>query len=141
MQRRPDEMGGYGRPQPEETKLISKNKLVLLAKDIDPHAILEDDVIDLLLTLSEDFIDTVVSGSCALGKVTTSTQFGRLTPTLLAKHRKCQTLDTADVKLCLSQQWDLQIPGFPVEDTKHKKQQTGEAHKQRLALIRKQLKR
>ena len=68
MQRRPDEMGGYGRPQPEETKLISKNKLVLLAKDIDPHAILEDDVIDLLLTLSEDFIDTVVSGSCALGK-------------------------------------------------------------------------
>ena len=63
------------------------------------------------------------------------------TPTLLAKHRKCQTLDTADVKLCLSQQWDLQIPGFPVEDTKHKKQQTGEAHKQRLALIRKQLKR
>jgi len=124
MQRRPDEMGGYGRPQPEETKLISKNKLVLLAKDIDRDVILEDDVIDLLLTLSEDFIDTVVSGSCAL-----------------AKHRKCQTLDTADVKLCLSQQWDLQIPGFPVEDTKHKKQQTGEAHKQRLALIRKQLKR
>lgn len=70
MQRRPDEMGGYGRPQPEETKLISKNKLVLLAKDIDPHAILEDDVIDLLLTLSEDFIDTVVSGSCALGRET-----------------------------------------------------------------------
>jgi len=70
MQRRPDEMGGYGRPQPEETKLISKNKLVLLAKDIDPHAILEDDVIDLLLTLSEDFIDTVVSGSCALGRDT-----------------------------------------------------------------------
>ena len=141
MQRRPDEMGGYGRPQPEETKLISKNKLVLLAKDIDPHAILEDDVIDLLLTLSEDFIDTVVSGSCALGKVNITKQSGGLTPTLLAKHRKCQTLDTADVKLCLSQQWDLQIPGFPVEDTKHKKQQTGEAHKQRLALIRKQLKR
>ena len=67
MQRRPDDMGGYGRQQPEETKLISKNKLVLLAKDIDPQAILEDDVIDLLLTLSEDFIDTVVSGSCALG--------------------------------------------------------------------------
>ena len=66
MQRRPDELS-YGRPQPEETKLISKNKLVLLAKDIDPHAILEDDVIELLLTLSEDFIDTVVSGSCALG--------------------------------------------------------------------------
>ena len=59
----------------------------------------------------------------------------------LAKHRKSQTLDTPDVKLCLSQQWDLQIPGFPVEDSKHKKQQTGEAHKQRLALIRKQLKR
>ena len=59
----------------------------------------------------------------------------------LAKHRKSQTLDVADVKLCLSQQWDLQIPGFQVEESKYKKQQTGEAHKQRLALIRKQLKR
>jgi transcription initiation factor TFIID subunit 12 len=102
---------------------MSKSKLQNLARDIDPASILEDDVIELLLKLSEDFIDNVVSGSCSL-----------------AKHRRSQTLDVQDVKLYLNTQWDLQIPGFPVDDTKHKKL-AGEAHKQRLALIRKTLKR
>ena len=60
----------------ENSKLMSKPKLQSLAKDIDPASTLEDDVIDLLLKLSEDFIDNVVSGSCAL-----------------AKHRRSQTLD------------------------------------------------
>jgi len=102
---------------------MSKTKLQNLAKDIDPASTIEDDVIELLLKLSEEFIDNVVSGSCAL-----------------AKHRRSQTLDVQDVKLYLNQQWDLQIPGFPVDDSKTKKL-TGEAHKQRLALIRKTLKR
>jgi|ERR1711892_511695 len=108
----------------QDLKLISKLNLNKLARDVDPNAILEDEVIDFLLKLSEDFIDTVVTGSCAL-----------------AKHRKSPTLDTADIKLCLSRQFDLQIPGFPIEDLQLKKQQTGEAHKQRLQLIRKQMKR
>ena len=82
---------------------MSKSKLQNLARDIDPASILEDDVIELLLKLSEDFIDNVVSGSCSL-----------------AKHRRSQTLDVQDVKLYLNTQWDLQIPGFPVDDTKHK---------------------
>jgi len=55
-----------------------------------------------MYTRSEDFIDNVVSGSCAL-----------------AKHRRSQTLDVQDVKLYLNQQWNLQIPGFPVDDSKH----------------------
>jgi histone H3/H4 len=124
--RRSEFPGGVhtGSGSSEVSELISRQKLSLLAKDIDSCTVLEDDVINLLLKLSEDFIDTVVQGSCSL-----------------AKHRKSQTLDVADVKLCLSQQWDLQIPGFPVDENKHKKQQTGEAHKQRLALIKKQLKR
>ena len=60
----------------ENNKLMSKNKLQALAKDIDQASILEDDVMELLLKVSEDFIDNVVSGSCAL-----------------AKHRRSQTLD------------------------------------------------
>ena len=60
-----DERGGA--PMEQDTKLISKQKLNLLARDVDPNAILEDEVIDFLLKLSGDFIDTVVTGSCALG--------------------------------------------------------------------------
>ena len=56
-----------GQPMEQDTKLISKQKLNLLARDVDPNAILEDEVIDFLLKLSGDFIDTVVTGSCALG--------------------------------------------------------------------------
>ena len=54
----------------QDLKLISKQNLNKLARDVDPHSVLEDEVIDFLLKLSEDFIDTVVTGSCALGKDT-----------------------------------------------------------------------
>ena len=124
----------------QDLKLISKLNLNKLARDVDPNAILEDEVIDFLLKLSEDFIDTVVTGSCALGELFIDLE-SPVSISLLAKHRKSPTLDTADIKLCLSRQFDLQIPGFPIEDLQLKKQQTGEAHKQRLQLIRKQMKR
>jgi histone H3/H4 len=127
IQRPPRPPQGQPRHPPhlkEVNDLISKEDLSRLAKDIDQSALLEDDVIEVLLKLSEEFVDNVVMGSCTL-----------------AKHRRSQTLEVGDVKLCLSQKYDLQIPGFSVEDSKHKKQHTGEAHKQRLALIRKQLKR
>ena len=61
--------GQHGSGNNEVSELISKQKLTLLAKDIDSCTILEDDVIDLLLKLSEDFIDTVVQGSCSLGMI------------------------------------------------------------------------
>ena len=51
----------------ETTDLIAKHKISRLAKDIDPTGLLEDDVIELLLKLSEDFVDNVVMGSCTLG--------------------------------------------------------------------------
>ena len=47
--------------------LISKEDLSRLAKDIDQSALLEDDVIEVLLKLSEEFVDNVVMGSCTLG--------------------------------------------------------------------------
>lgn len=65
----PDGSGGErgGGIDQQDLKLISKQNLNKLARDVDPNAILEDEVIDFLLKLSEDFIDTVVTGSCALG--------------------------------------------------------------------------
>ncbi|CBY19122.1 unnamed protein product [Oikopleura dioica] len=107
----------------ETNKLMPKSKMQALARDIEPNSILEDDVMELLHRLAEDFVENVVSGSCAL-----------------AKHRRCTTLDVQDVKMYLNQQWDLQVPGFTIEDSKHRRN-TGEAHKQRMALIRKTLKR
>merc|ERR1712062_659030 len=61
--------------QKDPNELVSKEDLSRLAKDIDQSSLLEDDVID--------------------------------------------------VKLCLSQQYDLQVPGFSVEKD-NKKQHTGE---------------
>ena len=123
--------------QKDPNELISKEDLSRLAKDIDQSSLLEDDVIEVLLKLSEEFVDNVVMGSCTLGMYS---MFYYSKLYISAKHRRSQTLDVSDVKLCLSQQYDLQVPGFSVEKD-NKKQHTGEAHKQRLALIRKQLKR
>lgn len=54
---------------------MPKSKMQALARDIEPNSILEDDVMELLHRLAEDFVENVVSGSCAL-----------------AKHRRCTTL-------------------------------------------------
>ncbi|KAK2546274.1 Taf12 [Columba livia] len=79
----------------------------------------------MLLQIADDFIESVVTAACQL-----------------ARHRKSNTLEVKDVQLHLERQWNMWIPGFGSEEIRpYKKACTTEAHKQRMALIRKTTKK
>jgi transcription initiation factor TFIID subunit 12 len=77
----------------------------------------------ILLEIADDFMESVTSFACAL-----------------AKHRKSDTLEVKDLALHLERNWNIKIPGYytTLENVKPpKKASIPEAHKQRLALIKK----
>lgn len=91
--------------------------------EIDPSEQLDDDVEDMLLQMTDDFVDNLVTASSQL-----------------ARHRGAQALEVNDVQLILEKNFNMYIPGFGQRPAKKAPHQT-EAHKQRLALIRKTLKK
>lgn len=127
---------------------LDKQRLQELVQEVDPNEHLEEEVEDVLLSLADDFIDSLVTSSC-----------------MIAKHRKSNTLEVKDVQLALEKNWNMWIPGFGVDgvvgvysgttgtgqgtgaaanaaaNSKPKKCFTTEAHKQRLALIKKAIKK
>lgn len=116
-----------GRPGTGSTdiKVLDKKRLQDLMKEVDPLEQMDDDVEEMLMQIADDFIDNVVSASCQI-----------------AKHRKSNTVEVKDVQLHLERNWNMWIPGFGAEDLKvYKKSATTDAHKQRLALIKKTLKK
>lgn len=66
---------------------------------------------------------------------------------LLARHRGSKTVETKDIQLTLEKNYNMQIPGFRslplIEEFKnvYKKSPATEAHKQRMALIKKTVKK
>ena len=114
------------RPAAAQTdRVLDKRRLQELVKEVDPLEQLDDDVEELLLQIADDFIDNVATASC-----------------LIAKHRKTNTVDVKDVQLHLEQNWNMLVPGFGSEELRpYKKATTTEAHKQRMALIKKTLKK
>lgn len=112
-------------PQPVENKVLDKRRLQELVKEIDPLEQLDEDVEEMLMQIADDFIDNVVTASC-----------------LIAKHRKSNTVEVKDVQLHLERSWNMWIPGFGSDELRpYKKSTTTEAHKQRMALLRKTLKK
>ncbi|XP_013400412.1 transcription initiation factor TFIID subunit 12 isoform X1 [Lingula anatina] len=108
-----------------ESRVLDKRRLQELVKEVDPLEQLDEEVEEVLMHIADDFIDNVVNAAC-----------------LLAKHRKANTLDVKDVQLHLERNWNMWIPGFGSEEVRpFKKSVTTEAHKQRLALIKKTLKK
>ena len=108
-----------------ETQVLDKKRLQELVREVDPNEQLDEEVEDLLLHIADDFIEQTVMASCAL-----------------AKHRKANSVDVKDVQLVLERNWNMWIPGFGTEDVKpFKRSATTEAHKARMALIRKALKK
>jgi len=106
---------------PPSNKLISKKRLEDLVKEIDPNLQLEEELEEQLIKVMEDFVDEAVSSGCSL-----------------AQHRKSNTLEVKDLKLHLERQHNIYVPGFGGDDSKQKQKfQSTEAHKQRMALIRK----
>lgn len=109
----------------QAVQVLSRRKLQDLLHEIDPRETMDEDVEELLLQIADDFIENVVGCACKL-----------------AKHRKSNTLETKDIQLHLDRHWNMWIPGFGNEDLKpHKKVPTVDAHRQRMAIIKKSLKK
>jgi len=110
------------RPLENQNEVLTKRKLQELVNQIDPTEKMDPDVEELLLEITDDFIESVTTFACNL-----------------AKHRKSSTLEVKDLQLHLERNWNIHIPGFgQMEDVKPiKKTPYSEGHKQRLALIKK----
>ncbi|KAK2112966.1 Transcription initiation factor TFIID subunit 12 [Saguinus oedipus] len=118
----PGTPGTGGRLSPENNQVLSKKKLQDLVREVDPNEQWEEDVEEMLLLV---ILWSVVT---AAGQ--------------LARHRKSSTLEVKDVQLHIERQWNRWIPGFGSEEIRpYKKACTTEAHKQRMALIRKTTKK
>jgi transcription initiation factor TFIID subunit 12 len=116
--------GGLGQ-MATESQVLDKHRLNELVKEVDPSEQLDDEVEDVLLQIADDFIEQTVSQACAL-----------------AKHRKANTIDVRDVQLVLERSWNMWIPGFGQQELRpYKRSAQTDAHKQRLAVIKKSLKK
>ncbi|XP_052095579.1 transcription initiation factor TFIID subunit 12-like [Mytilus californianus] len=109
----------------QDTKVLDKRRLQELVKEVDPMEQLDDDVEEVLMHIADDFIENVVSAACKI-----------------AKHRKSNTLEVKDVQMHLERNWNIYVPGYGSDELRpYKKAATTEAHKQRMALIKKTLKK
>lgn len=108
-----------------ESQVLDKHRLSELVKEVDPSEQLDEEVEDILLQIADDFIEQTVSQACSL-----------------AKHRKANTIDVRDVQLVLERTWNMWIPGFGDQELRpYKRSAQTDAHKQRLAVIKKALKK
>uniref|UniRef100_A0A1I8HH23 Transcription initiation factor TFIID subunit 12 n=2 Tax=Macrostomum lignano TaxID=282301 RepID=A0A1I8HH23_9PLAT len=114
-------------------KQVEPRQLADLAKQLDPTLLLDDEVSDLLLELADDFVDAVAHQACQL-----------------AKHRGSSVLEAKDVALVVERHYGIEVPGFAAETGPSggggalrapRKQLTTEAHRQRLMLIKKAMKK
>ncbi|XP_011560050.2 transcription initiation factor TFIID subunit 12 [Plutella xylostella] len=109
----------------QATQLLSRPRLQELVREVDPTVQLDEEVEEMLLQLADDFIDTTLNAACAL-----------------AKHRHAPTVELRDVQLHLERQWNMWIPGFGNDELRpYKRSTVTEAHRQRMALIRKTIKK
>lgn len=118
--------GHQGSPNTTDyVDVLSKSRLADLVREIDTNLHLEDDVEEFLMKYVDEFIDRVINGAC-----------------LIAKHRQDNTIEVKDVQQFLIRNYDIWIPGFGTDELKpYKRSATMESHKQRLALIRRALKK
>ncbi|KAF5284480.1 hypothetical protein FQA39_LY17015 [Lamprigera yunnana] len=106
-------------------QILTKPRLNDVVRDIDASLILEDEVEEALLMYTDDFISRTIDGAIAI-----------------AKHRHVNTIEVKDVQQFLTRSYGIWAPGFGTDELRpYKRNMTAESHKQRLALIRKALKK
>lgn len=107
------------------SQILTRPRLQELVREIDATEQLDEEVEEILLQIADDFVEQTVTSACQL-----------------AKHRGASTIDVKDVQLHLERNWNMWIPGFGTDELRpYKRSSVTEAHKQRLALIRKTLKK
>ncbi|TFK43811.1 transcription initiation factor TFIID subunit A-domain-containing protein [Crucibulum laeve] len=72
-----------------------------LVSSVDPNVKIEPEVEDLLLSIADEFIDSVSNFACRL-----------------AKHRGSDTLEVRDLQLHLERNHNIRIPGFASDETR-----------------------
>lgn len=119
-------VGASGDAGGDTSKILNKKKIQDLVREVDPNTQLDEDVEEMLLQIADDFIENIVTAGCQL-----------------AKHRKSSTLEAKDILMHLERNWSMWVPGYTTEEPQkaHKRPASTEAHKQRMALIRKTLKK
>jgi len=118
---------GAGQAQhPQAPNVILTRKCLQdLVKQVDPNEQLDEDVEDLLLGYADEFFEQIIEGACAV-----------------AAHRKASAVEVRDLQTYLERSSNIWVPGFGSDETKaYKRAPVTEAHKQRMALIKKQLKK
>ncbi|KAK4871829.1 hypothetical protein RN001_015953 [Aquatica leii] len=107
------------------SQILTKPRLNDLVRDTDPTLILEEDIEEALLVYTDDFVTRILDGAAAI-----------------AKHRHVHTIEVKDVQQFLTRNYGIWAPGFGTDELRpYKRSLTAESHKQRLALIRKALKK
>jgi len=81
-----------------------------LVSSVDPNVKIDSEVEDLLLSIADEFIDSVTNFSCRL-----------------AKHRGGDTLEVRDLQLHLERNHNIRIPGFASDETRISLSQTSVA--------------
>lgn len=109
-------------PQSDENSMDKENeqrlKLEILLKELGIDFSFDIETQDILLDAVDSFIDSVAYSACSL-----------------AKHRDSGKLEAKDIEAQLKWNWDIEIPGHIVNDTKISR--NFDTHKQRMANLRK----
>ncbi|KAJ3759579.1 transcription initiation factor TFIID subunit A-domain-containing protein [Lentinula raphanica] len=98
---RPGLGGSAGRRKNTPADQSMRRSIQDLVASIDPNVKVEPEVEDLLLSIADEFIDSVTNFSCRL-----------------AKHRGGDTLEVKDLQLHLERNHNIRIPGFASDDTR-----------------------
>jgi len=105
--------------------VLTKPRLLELVREVDTSAQIDEDVEELLLQVADDFVEDAIKSTVNF-----------------AKHRKVNKVEVRDCQLHLERKWNMWIPGFGTDELRpYKRAAITEAHKQRLALIRKTIKK
>lgn len=102
---------------------ISKEELQDLLKEFAPDETFEDGIEELLLEITDDFVDNLLDHAVQL-----------------AKHRGSDSVEPKDVLLHLERHWDMHVPGFGGEEVpKFPSKRGSETHAKRLAAVRRSI--